>query len=389
MRTPPRNPNVVGSAYTNSFAGATATTLYGLDTNLDILVTQNPPNDGTLNTVGQLGANFSGRSSFDISAATTTASATTVTGIATPLAPNGEVLQATQLYRINLGNGAATLIGSFPPGIVVNAISAPTPEAPGTKFGNISTRVGVGTADNVSIAGFIITGNEPKRVLVRGIGPSLATLGISSPVADPLLQLYNSDNVVIATNDNWKETQEGEIRATNIPPQNDLESAIIRTLEPGRYTAVERSKDGTDNIGLVEVFDVNPASDSQLSNLSTRGFVGTQERVMIGGLIIAGTDPVRVVVRAIGPSMTTVTGTLADPTLELFDANGVSLAFNDDWRETQESELMQTELAPTNNKESAIVRNLAPSRYTAIVRGKNGTTGVALVEFYRAAEQPN
>ncbi len=377
------NPNLVGSGYTDSFGGSASTTLYGIDSSLDILVTQNPPNDGILNTRGPLGIDFSNRVAFDISGATTTAYATDVPVSLLSGSTDGAVVAATNLYTINLGNGAATLVGALPPGITLNGIAVPSPDAPGTKFGNLSTRVQVGTLQNVAIAGFMITGDEPKEVILRGIGPTLAPSGVPSPVADPILELYNSSNMVIAMNDNWRDTQAGEIIGTGLPPQNDLESAIVRTLPPGSYTVMERSKSAGLNIGLIEVYDVNRGSASQLANMSTRGNVGTGANVLIGGLIIAGSTSTEVIIRAKGPSLTTVPGALADPTLELFDSNGMSLAFNDNWRDTQEITISQRNLAPENNAESAIFRVLAPGGYTAIVRGKSNSTGVGLVEFFR------
>ena len=172
-----------------------------------------------------------------------------------------------------------------------------------------------------------------------------------------------------------------EIIDTAIAPSNDLESAILATLDPGLYTAIMRGVSDTTGIGLVEAYDIGSTADSELANISTRGLVQTGDNVMIGGFILIGSSAEEVLVRAIGPSLPLV-GKLADPTLELFDGNGVLLASNDDWRETQETEIMDTMMAPSNEAESAIVATLAPSLYTAIVRGANDTTGVVLVEVY-------
>ena len=147
------------------------------------------------------------------------------------------------------------------------------------------------------------------------------------------------------------------------------------------YTAIMRGVNGTTGIGLVEVYDLDNTVDSKLANISTRGLVQTGDNVMIGGFILAGPTPQDILVRAIGPSLP-LTGVLADPTMELFDSNGVSVAMNDNWRDTQEADIMATGLAPTNDAESAILQTLSPGAYTAIVSGTNGTTGVALVEAY-------
>ncbi len=239
---------------------------------------------------------------------------------------------------------------------------------------NISTRMEVLTDDQVLIGGFIITGNDPKEVVLRAIGPSLAGFGIANPLADPVLELHGADGSLITTNDNWKDTQQSEIEATGFQPQNDLESAIVRTLDPGNYTAVMSGKGGGTGVGLVEGYDLDQAADSQLANISSRGFVETGSNVMIGGFILGGVGGnASVVVRALGPSLANavppVAGALADPTLELHDGNGALIRSNDNWKETQQTEIEATDLAPTNDLESAIFQTLAPGAYTAIVRG--------------------
>jgi hypothetical protein len=240
----------------------------------------------------------------------------------------------------------------------------------------------VETGDNVLIGGFIITGTQPKKIIVRAIGPSLPVAGA---LADPVLELRNSSGGLIASNDNWRSDQEAEIIATTIQPSNDLESAIVATLPANgsAYTAIVRGVNNGTGIGVVEAYDLNQAVDSKLANISTRGFVQTGDNVLIGGLIVQGQNPLRVIVRAIGPSLL-LPGALGDPTLELHDVNGALIASNDNWRSDQEAEIIATGIPPTNDLESAIVATL-PSNgalYTAIVRGVNGTTGVAVVEVY-------
>jgi hypothetical protein len=245
---------------------------------------------------------------------------------------------------------------------------------------NISTRLLAGTGNNVLIGGFILTGAQPKKIIVRAIGPSLP---IAGALTDPILELRNSSGGLIAVNDNWRTDQEAEITATTIPPTNDLESAIVATLPANNsaYTAIVRGVNNGTGIGLVEVYDLNRTVDSKLGNISTRGFVQTGDNVLIGGLIVLGQDPQKVIVRGIGPSLN-ISGKLADPTLELRDGNGALIKSNDDWRTNQEAEIIATTIPPTNDLESAIVQILMPGNYTAIVRGANGTTGIALVEAY-------
>ena len=203
-------------------------------------------------------------------------------------------------------------------------------------------------------------------------------------LADPILELRNSFGGVIRSNDNWRTGgQETEIIATGIPPSDDLESAIVITLPANSfaYTAIVRGVSNGTGIGVVEVYDLDRTVDSKLANISTRGFVQTGNDVLIGGLIVLGQNPLRVIVRAIGPSLP-VAGALGDPTLELYDGNGALIASNDNWRSDQEAEIIATGIPPSNDLESAIVQNLAPAAYTAIVRGVNGTTGIAVVEAY-------
>jgi CSLREA domain-containing protein len=263
----------------------------------------------------------------------------------------------------------------------------PTPSLTPTTLGNISTRMLVETGDNVLIGGFIVTGTADKKVIVRGRGPSLTDQGVSGALQDPILELHDA-NGIIATNDNWKDTQQTEIEATGLPPTNDLESAIVATLPANTslYTAILRGVNDGTGVGLVEVYDLDRTVDSKLANISTRGLVQTGDNAMIGGVILLGQGPLNVIVRAIGPSLASkgVANALADPTLELYDGNGTLLAFNDNWKDTQQAEIEATGVPPTNDLESAIVATLNPypATYTAIVRGVNNTTGVALVEVY-------
>jgi phospholipase/lecithinase/hemolysin len=251
---------------------------------------------------------------------------------------------------------------------------------------NVSTRVTVGTDQDVLIGGVIITGTESKQVLFRGIGPSLNVAGVpvTGRLADPTLELYQGDTL-ITSNDNWKQSQQAEIAATGIAPSNDLESAILQTLAPGNYTAVLRGANNTTGIGLVEAYDLTAAANSTLANISTRGAVGTDDNVLIGGFIVGSGDNATVVIRGIGPSLaqSNIANPLADPTLDLYDANGAAIANDDNWQDKgQQGAISATGLAPGNNLEAAMIKSLPPGNYTAIVRGKNGTTGVGLVEIY-------
>jgi hypothetical protein len=287
----------------------------------------------------------------------------------------------------DFGN-TASLTFDLPPEVSFNSVSGTL--SAGSRLVNISTRAEVLGGDSVAIAGFIVTGNDPKKVIIRGIGPSLAGQGVSGALADPTLELHHTDamgnDVTLATNNDWKDTQQSEIEATGIPPTNDLESAIVRTLDPGSYTAILRGKNNGTGVGLVEVYDLAASVDSRLANISTRAFVDTGDNVLIGGIIGGGNgSQPKVLIRAIGPSLTGagVANALQDPFLELHDANGGLVASNNDWQDTQKAEIEATGIPPTDARESAIVATLLPTNYTAIVRGQNNTSGVGLVEVYQ------
>jgi hypothetical protein len=269
---------------------------------------------------------------------------------------------------------------------------------------NISGRVFTQTDDKVGIGGFIVKGSGFKRVIVRAIGPSLRANGQPVPGAlqDPILELHDSNGSVV-TNDNWRTSQEAEIQQSGLAPTDDRESAIIRTVPTGNYTAIIRGVNNTTGIGLIEIYDLGAPSSSQseraseereaassneLGNLSVRADVRTDDNVLIDGLILQGGTPKRVLFRALGPSVqingTPVAGALQDPTLELHDGNGALLLSNDNWKEAPNAgEIQATGLAPSDDRESAILMTLAPGNYTTVMRGVNRTTGIGLAEAYK------
>jgi len=252
----------------------------------------------------------------------------------------------------------------------------------------------VQTGDQVGIGGFIITGTGSKQILLRAIGPSLGQFGVPNPLADTVMELHGPAGFTTVTNDNWRDTQEAEITATGIAPSNDLESAILATVEPGNYTAIVRGKNDTIGVGLVEVYDLGPAT-SQLGNISTRAFVGTGDDVVIGGFILGGGDNnANIFIRGIGPSLSQfgVPNALADPTLELRDSNGTLVAENDNCvpppfvSHPNEHGPIPVPTCPPycggSSLEPCIYISLSPGTFTAILAGKNGGTGVGLVEIY-------
>jgi hypothetical protein len=249
----------------------------------------------------------------------------------------------------------------------------------------------VQTGDNVGIGGFIITGtgSVPKHVVVRAIGPSLAAFGVPDVLADPVLELHGPGAFATIIDDNWRDdpVQEAALQADGLAPTNDLEAAIDATLAPGNYTAIVRGKDDTSGVALVEVYDLNPSAASKLANISTRAFVETGDNIVIAGFILgSGTGDDRIVVRGIGPSLTAfgVPNALADPTLELRDADGTLLIADNDWQDdpVQAAEITAVGLAPSNDLEAAIFATLPPGLYTGLLAGLNSGTGVGLVEVY-------
>jgi hypothetical protein len=254
---------------------------------------------------------------------------------------------------------------------------------------NLSTRMRVQIGDKVGIGGFIITGSAAKQVLLRAIGPSLTHYDVPDVLADPVLELHGPGGFVTMTNDNWRQTQEAAIQATGIPPTDDLESAILATLTPGSYTAIVKGKNNTSGVGLIEVYDLNQSAASKLSNLSTRAFVSTGSDIVIAGFLLSDNNTLdRMVVRGIGPSLAPgsfpANAVLADPTLELRDANGSLLIANNDWQDNpaQAAAITAAGLAPSNILESGIAATLPPGLYTALLAGLNGGTGIGLVEVY-------
>jgi hypothetical protein len=289
--------------------------------------------------------------------------------------------------------------------------ATPTPTPPPAQALNISTRLRVDTGNNVLIGGFIVAGRPsatsssagseprarrdgsgpsgaPKRVAVRGIGPSLMQFGITDVLADPTLELHNSSGALLMQNDNWQDdpAQAAQLTALGLGLQNPNESGIVASLSPASYTAILAGKNGGTGVGLVEVYDTNQASGSHLANISTRGLVLLGNNVMIGGFILGGSNNTHVVVRGIGPSLAPfgLSPVLANPTLVLHDGNGAVLVANDNWQDdpASASQLTALGLAPQEPAESGIYASLPPGAFTAVLAGTNSGTGIGLVEIY-------
>ena len=292
--------------------------------------------------------------------------------------PGVALVEAYQL------GGSSTPLPSPTPTPTPSPTSTPTPtptSTPAARFGSLTSRAMVETGDAIMVNAFIITGPEPKRVIVRGLGPSLA---LPTPLGDPVIELRVSNGTLIATNDDWRSDQEAEIIATGLPPANDLESAIVRDLTPGSYTVVLRGVNSTTGNGVSDLYDLSPSSPSVVTAAGTRANVLLNDEMLITSIAIQQSEAV--LLRVLGPSLSEagVTGVLQDPTVELRDGNGTFLISNDNWQDdpAQAAQILQTGLAPSNHLEAAVIANLSPGFYTALAAGKNDTIGIGYVQFY-------
>jgi len=278
-------------------------------------------------------------------------------------------------------NGCNTAYNSIPIHLESSKFPAIGPQAL-----NLSTRGLVSGAGDVLIGGFIVSGTEPKPMVVRALGPSLSGFGLSPVLADPVLSVYDSSGNLVGTNDDWQsDVNHAVVEAYGLAPANPLEAAQVRTLSPGAYTVIVTGKDATAGIGLVEIYNLLPLTTSKFVNMSTRGSVGTGDNVLVSGFIVGDVGSATLVVRALGPSLAAygVNGVLSDPTLTIYDSSGSVIASNDNWESDPNAILVQKNgLTPPSAFESALVLHLPAGAYTAVVRGANGSTGVALAEVY-------
>ena len=280
---------------------------------------------------------------------------------------NSQVSDLDRLQQDDVA-GARSLYGaaSNPPALNRNG-----------RLTNISTRGRVATGDSVMIAGFVVE-DAPKRVLIRAVGPSLP---LPETLADPVLSLHNSNGDKIASNNNWREAQEQDISGTGVAPSHDLESAIVATLGPGAFTAIVSGAGGTSGGALVEVYDLAP-DQGRLTNISTRAHVGVDDNVAIAGFAINGPETKRVVIRGLGPSMrSSVTGQLPNTVLSLHNGTGALLSSNSGWQNAS-PQASTYGLGPSDPGDSAIVYELVPGNFTAILRSPTGASGIGLIEVY-------
>lgn len=321
------------------------------------------------------------------------------------LPPGKHILRATP-YTEGSGQGTsgASLTISFQvmelgpsPTPVPTATPSPTvtPEptakpSVAASLRNISARAYAGGDEKQLISGFIIAGKDPKPIVLRARGPSLSAFGLSNVLADPMIELYDSTGALIASNDNWSDSQALLFAVGGtydlFRPDNDLEPALAIELPPGSYSAILHGKNGGRGLALTEVYDVSVGDASQLVNISTRALVAPGDNVLIGGFVASGQNGVGVILRALGPSLLSsgLAPILSDPSLALFDENGDLVRFDEDWQDDSEqaNQLSRSGLSPNYPQESAMVVHLAPGNYTAVVRGPRNSSGIALLEAY-------
>jgi len=312
------------------------------------------------------------------------------------------------LYTAQAINGTGAIVGTgflktgAAHGYLLTPIAA--------KLANISSRAYCGTNNNVTIGGYVISGSSPKQVLIRAVGPSLTKQGIaqSDVLLDPTLELHdaNHGNTIVASNDNWGDAgataitaMAKQLGAAALDSTDTKSSALLVTLNPGVYSFVVGGKAGTSGIVLLEVYDTEASAvDARFMNIASRAFCRTGDSVTIGGFVIAGTTDKQVLLRAVGPTLTTLgigqSEVLLDPVIELHDAshgNGV-IGTNDNWGEnTNASVIVSTgarigavPFAAGDAKSSALLLTLHPGVYSFIASGKSSTSGIVLVEIYDA-----
>lgn len=304
------------------------------------------------------------------------------------LAPGDEIIDISAIVSSESAAGRDSIedFVSSGAGYVVNG---PCPsDPPPIHLANIAGRSLVRQGDDVGIGGFIVAGPAAKRVIIRAIGPSLKSgdSALSGRMQNPTLEVRSGSGELIGENDDWRTSpQAQQIQDSGLAPKEDREAAVIGDLDPGGYTAIVRGANGTQGIAVVEIYDLQAGSQSELANLASRAFVSTGDNVLIGGFIVGGGGTTRVLMRAIGSSLAgSLADELEDPTIEVTNAEGVKVADNDNWRNAPNAaEIEATGAAPTDEREAAAIAPVTAGSYTVVVRGARGSTGVGVVEIYR------
>ena len=335
-----------------------------------------------------------------------TQSGSTVDGGSGTLDANGKVTVTTAAQQtisatISADNAAlaATVTAANGSTTTFSGFAGNSPASSAQRLVNLSTRTTAGTGDQVAIVGFVITGTESKSVLLRAVGPSLRTFGVTTALGAPRLDLVRSGTTApIATNTGWSTSgNSAEIiaaaaRSGAFPlAAGSADSVLLATLAPGSYSAVVTASDGRAGVGLVEVYDLTSGPVAQrLANLSTRAAVGTGDNTLIAGLVVSGNAPKRLLLRAAGPALAQfgVSGVLARPQLSVF-SGATAIVNNAGWSTSPDAAAIAEAASRTGafafgatSADAALIVNLAPGAYTAQVTGVGNTTGITLIEVY-------
>ncbi len=296
------------------------------------------------------------------------------------------------IYSVDVQNSAGTITSTLATLTVTKA-----------QLVNISTRAYATTGDGVTIGGFVIVGSEPKQVLIRAVGPTLATFGLptSEVLENPVIEVYRGSSAV-ADNDQWGDNPNAadiaavgqQVGATALDDNDTNSAALLMTLEPGAYTFTVRGTNNSSGIVLMEVYETD-STGASFANISTRAYAAQGNSATIGGFVVTGNMPKKILMRAVGPTLTSYgiaeSQVLLDPTIELRQGTTI-LATNDNWVENQNAaEITNTSaligaspLHSSDTESAALLIELEPGVYTFSVSGKDGSTGLVLAEIYDA-----
>lgn len=312
---------------------------------------------------------------------------------------NFSLMQGSYSYQGNVSAAGSVLNGSYQrTGGATVTIASPAAAGGIERLAAVSTRGLAGSGSRTLIAGFVIVGNAPKDVLVRGIGPGLTRSNVAGALVNPRLKIFSGSTLILENGD-WNQGPSSAFVAdaaarTGAAPltAGSLDAALLAHLNPGVYTAQVSSDDGSTGVALVEVYDASPmtADAPKLLALSTRGDVGAGDNILILGVVVTGSAPKKMIIRGVGPTLGSlgVEGALADPELRIY--RGAELVGeNDNWSADSAGPLITSagisvglSALPQGSKDAAMLLYLAPGTYTVQLRGVSGTTGVGLVEVY-------
>ena len=330
--------------------------------------------------------------SSDMAAGTTgttgVLTATTAAGSALTLNVNGQNITESVTY-----SGTVTPLSYI---VAFQGLNASI--VPAVRLVNLSVRGSVGAGPNILITGFVTSGTGSKSMLIRGIGPTLASFGVTGVLSTPQLTLFNSAGASIYTDAAWGGSSVlsqafSQVGAFALPA-GSADSALLETLAVGSYTAQLSGTNGASGVALTELYDADASgqSSSRLVNISARGFVGTGDNILIAGFVISGNVPETILIRGVGPTLALfgLSGTLGSPQIALYDGNGNLIASNTVWGGSAALSSAFAQAGafalPPGSQDSVLLENLPPGAYTVQFSGALETTGVGLIEVYEVPQ---